>query len=100
MIERAIATYYGGSVPMDSYATPPPGPGVGAQMPARFERVARHVPPTPTAHTRDAEIDALQDRLSKLEAMIERDQQVLRMLLALLVDKQVATRDEIVARLK
>jgi hypothetical protein len=52
------------------------------------------------APNRDAEIDALQQRISKLEAMIERDQQVLRALLALLVDKGVASRDEILARLK
>lgn len=49
---------------------------------------------------RDAEITALQDRISRLEALVERDESVLRTLLALLVEKGVATRDEILERLK
>ena len=48
---------------------------------------------------RDAEILSLQDRISKLEALVARDEEVLRKLLALLVDKGLATRDEIVERL-
>ena len=51
-------------------------------------------------HPRDAEIDALQDRISKLEALVARDESVLRKLLALLVDKGVATREEILERLR
>jgi len=54
----------------------------------------------PAVSTRDAEIDALQDRLSKLEALVERDEEVLRKLLALLVEKNVATRDEILERIR
>jgi type IV pilus assembly protein PilB len=63
-------------------------------------------PPTgpvgPPAHgrSRDAEIDALQDRISALEALVARDEEVLRKLLALLVEKQVATRDEILDRIR
>jgi hypothetical protein len=49
---------------------------------------------------RDAEIDALQERISKLEALIERDEEVLRKLLALLVEKGVATREEILERIR
>lgn len=49
---------------------------------------------------RDAEISALQGRISRLEALVERDESVLRKLLALLVEKNVATRDEILERLK
>jgi hypothetical protein len=54
----------------------------------------------PPVSTRDAEIDALQDRLSRLEALIERDEAVLRKVLALLVEKNVATREEILERLR
>lgn len=50
--------------------------------------------------SRDAEIDALQDRISRLEALVERDEEVLRKLLALLVEKGVATREEILERIR
>ena len=50
--------------------------------------------------SRDAEIDVLQDRISKLEALVERDEEVLRKLLALLVEKGVATREEILERIR
>lgn len=49
---------------------------------------------------RDAEIAALQQRVSRLEALVARDENVLRKVLALLVDKGLATREEIVDRLK
>ena len=48
---------------------------------------------------RDAEIDALQARLQQLEALVARDEEVLRKLLALLIEKGVASRDEILERL-
>ena len=51
-------------------------------------------------HPRDAEIDALQHRISTLEALVERDEEVLRKLLALLVEKGVATREEILERIR
>ena len=57
-------------------------------------------PPSVSTRDRDAEIDALQDRLSRLEALVERDEEVLRKLLALLVEKDIATRDEILERLR
>jgi len=50
--------------------------------------------------TRDAEIEALQDRISKLEALVERDEGVLRKVLALLIEKGVATREEILERIR
>lgn len=52
-------------------------------------------PPGPAA-----EIAALQNRLSKLEALVARDEDVLRKLLGLLVEKGVATREEILERIK
>lgn len=55
--------------------------------------------PPPLA-TRDAEIDALQTRISKLEALVERDEEVLRKVLALIVEKGVATREEVLERLR
>jgi hypothetical protein len=54
----------------------------------------------PSVSTRDAEIDALQDRISRLEALVERDEEVLRKVLALLVEKDVATREEILERIR
>lgn len=53
----------------------------------------------PPMSLRDAEVYALQDRLSALEALVARDEEVLRKLLALLVEKQVATREEILERI-
>jgi type IV pilus assembly protein PilB len=49
---------------------------------------------------RDAEIDALQERISALEALVARDEDVLRKLLALLIEKGVATREEILERIR
>jgi type IV pilus assembly protein PilB len=49
---------------------------------------------------RDAEIDALQERISTLEALVARDEDVLRKLLALLVEKGVATREEILEAIR
>ena len=49
---------------------------------------------------RDAEIAALQQRVSRLEALVARDESVLRKVLALLVDKGIASREEILERLK
>jgi hypothetical protein len=46
------------------------------------------------------EFRALQSRITKLEALISRDEDVLRKLLALLVEKQVASREEILERLR
>ena len=48
---------------------------------------------------RDAEIRALQRRLSQLEALVSRDEDVIRKLLTLLIEKGVATREEILERI-
>ena len=47
-----------------------------------------------------AEIAALHERIANLEALLRRDEDVLKKLMALLIEKGVATRDEIIARLK
>ena len=49
---------------------------------------------------RDAEIVSLQERISRLEALVARDEDVLRKVLGLLVEKGIATRDEILERIK
>lgn len=106
MIERALSRYHGGTVRSDI--------AISIEMPDELEsaveqRVTNELPrrvpartvspPTLSGHTRDDEIEALQSRISRLEALVERDEQVLKKLLALLVDKGVATREEIVERL-
>ncbi len=49
---------------------------------------------------RDSEIRALQDRISTIEALVTRDEDVIRKLLGLLVDKGIASREEILERIK
>lgn len=56
-------------------------------------------PPSLPIASRDREIDALQERISMLEAIVQRDQAVLRKLLSLLIEKGIATREEIIERL-
>lgn len=111
-IERTIARYYGDGIPLD-VSIPFEGPDTIEQAPVEpprafadsegLRRYPRTIAPpplgAPPAVQRDAEIASLQHRISKLEALVARDEEVLRKLLALLVDKGLATRDEIVARL-
>ena len=46
------------------------------------------------------EIVNLQERIARLEALLSRDEDVIRKLMALLIEKGIATRDEIMERLK
>jgi hypothetical protein len=113
MIERAITRYYG-AVLFDE----PPGPSTQpTPTPAKGPNTGKHrvlaAEPTPApqraiqrghsgplgALTRDQEIRALQERISQLEALVSRDEDVLRKVLGLLVDKGIATREEILERL-
>ncbi len=57
-------------------------------------------PQSPPGVFRDAEVATLQARIQKLEQMIERDENVLRKVLVLLIDKGIATREEILDRIK
>jgi type IV pilus assembly protein PilB len=98
MLERAIAKHYGrgfGSFHRPEIAIPIETGDVIRPIPS-----SERVRPRPTPPSRDAEIDALQHRLSALEALVARDEEVLRKLLALLVEKELATRDEILERIK
>jgi type IV pilus assembly protein PilB len=97
MIERALAKYYkrGFSVVYSRGDIAMP-----TELEAPRSRYGVGAPAAPAAPAaRDAEIDALQERISQLEALVQRDEDVLRKLLALLVDKGIATRDEILVRL-
>lgn len=93
IIDRAIARWYGGGV-WDEHARIPEAHPDGERLPDRSGRIR-----IPSAD-RDAEIQALQARISTLEALVSRDEGVLRKLLGLLVEKGVATRDEILERLR
>jgi type IV pilus assembly protein PilB len=119
MIERALAKHYrrgfGGSlrrdaeVSLDSAGDTVSIDGGEAKPDAAAIEAARRreglrpakptrppaVPGPPPVATRDAEIDVLQERISTLEALVARDEDVLRKLLALLVEKGIATREEI-----
>ncbi len=126
-IERALAKYHGGShrteagIAFDgadmldlehtpqpersrrstTQAASAPAP-TAAQQPAEGIRTypQRTAPPMLSGgQLRDAEIDALQGRLQRLEALVARDEEVLRKLLALLIEKGVASREEILERL-
>jgi type IV pilus assembly protein PilB len=83
VIERAIAKYYGRRSQM--------------RLSQRLSPIVGEIEARPN---RDAEIDALQTRVAELEANVARDEEVLRKLLALLVEKGVASRDEILDRIK
>lgn len=109
MIERAITRYYG-EVLFDE-PSHPPTPPPATRGPITGKHKAMTPEPTPPravqrgqsgplgALTRDQEIRALQERISQLEALVSRDEDVLRKVLGLLVDKGIATREEILERL-
>ena len=112
MIERAITRYYG-EVLFDEPEppTPPPAPAAKGPITGRHKAVTPEAVPSMqratgrnqsgpvTMHARDQEIRALQERISQLEALVSRDEDVLRKVLGLLVDKGIATREEILERL-
>ncbi len=110
-IERNIGRFYGDglrvefSIPFEGANTIDPNAASRSPKPDSegIRRYPRTSPPPlasgPPALERDAEIASLQQRISTLESLVARDEEVLRKLLALLVDKGLATRDEIVSRL-
>ena len=126
MIERAIAKYYrrgfgvfrgnnGDGLAVDNQPRNPgqPGPGVATHSQAApaapatsggvrpFPRVSARdtLAPVPT-NERTAEITALQNRVSELEVLVARDEDVLQKILGLLVEKGLATREEVLERLR
>jgi hypothetical protein len=126
MIERAIGKHYGRgfgftrrpdiAIPIDTGDVitplkPPRQEAIPSSERRRHQPPSRPPPPVLDPYAdegsgpapisvRDAEIHALQDRISSLEALVARDEEVLRKLLALLVEKGVATREEILERIK
>jgi hypothetical protein len=110
MIERAITRYYG-EVLFDEQETPPPvtvkTTSTGKYKVMQSEAPAAQPQPRPASRhqygqtnpSRDQEIRSLQERISQLEALVSRDEDVLRKVLGLLVDKGIATREEILERL-
>jgi hypothetical protein len=124
-IERALSKHYGRGVPTGidlATSGPPPFTGVpvGEDPPGPVGQ--RVLPgdsfigpmPTPTSNARKEiltevasrdqararEIAELRARVDHLEALIARDEDVLRKLLTLIADKGLATRDEIRERMK
>jgi type IV pilus assembly protein PilB len=106
-IERALAKHYGRGVagPVgyqtgpafavgDDSATPFGGPGTSTPSAPVRGRDTREVAET------TAKIADLRARVDRLEALVERDEDVLRQLLALIVEKGIATREELAERLK
>ena len=73
-------------------AAPEDAGAVGAKIPRPNFDAAR-------AEHREREIIALQERISTLESLVDRDENVIRKLLGLLVDKGIATREEILERI-
>jgi type IV pilus assembly protein PilB len=121
MIERAIAKYYrrgfgvtrkvsADTLEIDS--SPQKSSSAGLRVPVpETDKNADGIRPFPRSAARDtmspvstdlqtAEIVALQNRLSALEALVERDEGVLRKILSLMVEKGLATREEVLERLK
>lgn len=105
MIERAIERCYGPDV-LDalrsSASTAPAGVLAGSQGNALNVSTSRPNIQVDRmrARERDGEIRALQERISQLEALVNRDEDVLRKLMGLLVDKGVASREEILERIQ
>lgn len=91
MIERALARWYGRGVATWSQSIRLPDKDAEQQAAAQ---------PAAGQAERDREIKVLQRRISELEALVSRDEDVLRKVLGLLVEKGIATRDEILEKLK
>jgi hypothetical protein len=84
---------------------PPSGSGTGTRhilpgAPTTPGVPLAPTPPRPQADPSAEEIRALQQRITKLEALVSRDEDVLRKLLSLLVEKRIASREEILERLR
>lgn len=94
-----LRTYRPPSAPAYGDELVPQAPPPRASRPTQSPLAPAVTTPSLSIASRDREIDALQERISLLEATVQRDEQVLRKLLALLIDKGIATREEIIERL-
>ncbi len=96
----------------DTEAAPAAGPRPSRTTTGSLSQVLRVPPPARPAPTSPppaagagrgptfADLAALQERINSLEALVRRDEEVLKKLLGLIIEKGVATRDEVIARLK
>lgn len=78
-------------------------PLTAAQRRAAGLELAGGPPPSssaPPARDYGPEVANLQERIARLEALIARDEDVIRKLMSLLVEKRVASREEILERIK
>jgi len=89
-------------IDLNNVAERPPAQQLSAaQMRAKGMELGGVVTPTRgDSVVRDAEVATLQARIQKLEQLLERDENVLRKVLVLLIDKGIATREEILERIK
>ncbi len=93
----------GGTYPPPSSAATTSPPAVSRTMTPPAVTRTDLVPPGPAAPTRTptmSELQALHERIANLEALLRRDEDVLKKLMALLIEKGVATREEIIAKLR
>jgi hypothetical protein len=95
MLDFEVRGYEG----MEHAAAAPPGT---ANIAARrgHGSIVEPLPLSPREMEAERKIAALTERIERLEALLARDEDVLRKLLGLLVQKGLATREEIVERLK
>tara|TARA_R110002096_G_scaffold44524_8_gene119846 strand:- start:52142 stop:52777 length:636 start_codon:yes stop_codon:yes gene_type:complete len=90
-IDKAIRVHYKHDLDVE---------GIDVDFGAPEPEEVLHGRPDDLADMREAEIAALQRRLSALEALVTRDEDVIRKLLGLLADKGVASREEILEAIK
>ena len=81
---------------------PPPVPQAGhATAPSTSPvRLAPLAPERGESEDQRRELQALTDRVQQLEALVARDEDVLRKLMGLLIQKGLCTREEILERIK
>ncbi|HVK78948.1 MAG TPA: hypothetical protein VM734_36865 [Kofleriaceae bacterium] len=97
-IDHETARANSGTRPPGFSTVPPPDAPVGPPpMTATAARPASPSSPPPSAF---ATIAALQERVAALEALVRRDEDVIKKLLGLLIEKGVFSRDELIQRLK
>lgn len=100
MIERALGRCYGLGMATGSQKARNPQMELAEDAQRKLDIPTSNMDAKTKSRTRDAEILALQERISQLEALVSRDEDVLRKILGLMVEKGIATREEILERLK
>lgn len=87
VIQDALKLNYGTSLPLDVM------PAKRRELPPRAVEIKD---PTITA----AEFTRLQERVQRLEALVSRNEDIMRKLMRLLIDKSLTSRDEIMAAIR